>query len=70
MFNRFGDKFITASYDRTCNLWATSSGKLLATLTGHRNAVFCLDFSRFSDRELIATGSLDHTAKIWNSSGH
>lgn len=69
LFNRYGDKFVTASYDRTCNLWAAPSGKLLATLSGHRNAVFCLDFSRYSERELIATGSLDHTGKVWSSSG-
>lgn len=70
MFSKYGDKFATASYDRTCKIWSTDSGNLLSTLTGHRNAVFCLDFSRFSDRELIATGSLDHTAKIWTSKGN
>ena len=69
MFSKYGDKFITASYDRTCNIWNTESGKLISTLSGHRNAVFCLDFSRFSDRELIATGSLDHSIKVWSNSG-
>jgi len=48
MFSKYGDKFITASYDRTCNIWNTKTGKLLSTLSGHRNAVFCIDFSRFS----------------------
>lgn len=69
MFNRYGDKFATASYDRTCRIWNTSTGDLVSSLSGHRNAVFCLDFSRFSDHELIATGSLDHHIKIWTSSG-
>lgn len=23
MFNKYGDKFLTASYDRTCKLWST-----------------------------------------------
>lgn len=70
MFSKYGDKFATASFDRTCNIWSTETGKLYGTLTGHKNAVFCLDFSRFSERELFATGSLDFTAKIWSSSGN
>ena len=69
VFNKYGDKFATASYDRTCRIWDTKSGHLLASLSGHRNAVFCLDFSRFSEKGLIATGSLDHHIKIWTSSG-
>ena len=68
-FNKYGEKFATASYDRTCRIWDTDSGKLLSTLSGHRNAVFCLDFSRFSEKELIATGSLDHGVRVWSSSG-
>lgn len=47
-FNKYGDKFATASYDRTCRIWDSSSGSLLTSIKGHRNAVFCLDFSRFS----------------------
>lgn len=50
-------------------IWETSTGKLLSSFTGHRNAVFCLDFSRFSDQEIVATGSLDHRVKVWSSSG-
>ena len=69
MFSKYGDKFITASYDRLCHIWNTESGKLLSTLSGHRNAVFCLDFSRFSERELVATGSLDWNIKVWSCSG-
>jgi dynein assembly factor with WDR repeat domains 1 len=48
MFSKHGDKFATASFDRTCNIWDTATGKLSSTLSTHKNAVFCLDFSRFS----------------------
>jgi dynein assembly factor with WDR repeat domains 1 len=48
MFSKHGDKFATASFDRTCNIWDTTTGKLCSSLSGHKNAVFCLDFSRFS----------------------
>ena len=48
MFNKYGNKFATASYDRTCRIWDTQTGSLITTLSGHKNAVFSIDFSRFS----------------------
>ena len=29
-FNKAGDKFITGSYDRTCNVWDTVTGEELS----------------------------------------
>lgn len=50
MFSKYGDKFVTASFDRTCNIWDFETGKIQYTLMGHKNAVFSLDFSRFSPK--------------------
>jgi dynein assembly factor with WDR repeat domains 1 len=65
-FNKAGDKFITGSYDRTCKVWATSSGDELLTLEGHKNVVYAIAFNNpFGDK--IVTGSFDKTAKLWNA---
>jgi len=68
-FSKYGNYFATSSYDRTCKIWDTNTGNLVNTLTGHRNAVFCIGFSHFSDNNLIATGSFDHTARLWGLNG-
>lgn len=57
-FNKNGDKFITGSYDRTCKVWDTISGKELLTLEGHKNVVYTMAFNvPFGDK--IVTGSFD-----------
>ena len=57
-FNKNGDKFITGSYDRTCKLWDTTTGNLIHSLEGHKNAVYCMGFNvPFGNR--ICTGSFD-----------
>ena len=68
-FSKYGDYFATSSYDRNCKIWESNSGKLVSTLTGHRNAVFCMNFSHFSDQNFIATGSFDHTVRLWGLNG-
>ncbi|XP_023210836.1 dynein assembly factor with WDR repeat domains 1-like isoform X2 [Centruroides sculpturatus] len=65
-FKKDGTKFITGSYDRTCKIWNTETGKLLNCLEGHTNAVFVLSFNN-PYCNIIATGSFDKTARIWNS---
>lgn len=65
IFNKAGDKFLTGSYDRTCRVWDTTTGKKLLTLAGHNNVVYSLAFNTpFCD--MIATGSFDKTVKIWS----
>ena len=65
-FNKNGDKFITGSYDRTCKVWDTITGKELISLEGHKNVVYTMAFNLpFGDK--IVTGSFDRTAKIWDS---
>jgi hypothetical protein len=44
-FNKGGDRFITGSYDRTCKVWDTASGKELASLEGHKNVVYAISFN-------------------------
>jgi dynein assembly factor with WDR repeat domains 1 len=44
-FNKGGDRFITGSYDRTCKVWESSTGKELATLEGHKNVVYAISFN-------------------------
>ena len=64
-FNKAGDKFITGSYDRTCRVWDTESGKELLSLEEHKNVVYTMAFNNpFGN--LIMTSSFDKTAKIWN----
>jgi WD40 repeat protein len=38
-------RFITGSYDRTCKVWETETCKLLHTLEGHKNMVYCVAFN-------------------------
>ena len=66
-FNRRGDRVLTVEpFPRNCSrLWDTSSGRLIATLTGHRNTVTCCQFS--PDGSYVATSSLDQTVRVWNS---
>ncbi|MEM1002107.1 MAG: hypothetical protein AAGH46_05620, partial [Bacteroidota bacterium] len=61
-----GQKIATASADGTANLWS-ADGKLLNTLAGHRDGVVAVQFSP-DNGDLIATGSYDHTVKLWSSS--
>ena len=54
--------------DGTIKLWDFNTGKLRKTLTGHTQAVCCLDFSKEGD--LIVSGSADHTIKLWDLQGN
>jgi WD40 repeat protein len=60
-----GQRVITASEDKTAKLWDASSGVLIATLSGHGDAVFRAEFS--PDGRSIVTASADKTAKVWNA---
>ena len=44
-FNKGGDRFITGSYDRTCKVWESATGKEVATLEGHKNVVYAISFN-------------------------
>ncbi len=59
-----GDRFATASYDRTIKLWDLT-GECAQTLTGHAAEVISVDFS--ADGRLIASASCDHTIRLWDT---
>jgi dynein assembly factor with WDR repeat domains 1 len=62
-FNKNGDKFITGSYDQTCNVWNTEKGGIIHKLKGHKNVVYAISFNLpYGDK--VATGSFDSTAKV------
>ncbi|MDV3353030.1 TIR domain-containing protein [Leptothoe sp. LEGE 181152] len=62
-----GKTIATASADGTAKLWSTD-GKLLNTLEGHKDGVVSIQFSHDEQNDLIATGSYDHTVKLWSLS--
>ena len=40
-----GFRFITGSYDRTCKVWDTFTGREVAKLDDHKNVVYAIDFN-------------------------
>ena len=62
-----GNIFATTSQDNTVKLWSRD-GKLLRTLTGHKDWVWSVSFSP-NDRK-IATASRDKTVKFWSIDGN
>ena len=38
-------RFITGSYDRTCKVWDTFTGREIAKLEDHKNVVYAIDFN-------------------------
>ncbi|ETO06960.1 WD-40 repeat protein, partial [Reticulomyxa filosa] len=40
--------------------------KLLNIFTGHMNFVYSIDFSTFGDSQVICSGSLDKTIRMWD----
>ncbi|MCS6967084.1 MAG: OmpA family protein [Cytophagales bacterium] len=62
-FSRDGKLMVTSTYGTSVRVWDLSTGKLIATLSGHRQIV---RISRFSPTEdLIASASYDGTVKLW-----
>ncbi|HLW66865.1 MAG TPA: protein kinase, partial [Gemmataceae bacterium] len=57
---------IGSPYPENCvSLWDTATGKIVATLRGHTNAIAALAFSPDSSR--LASASTDQTARLWDS---
>ncbi|KAG0525039.1 hypothetical protein BDA96_06G021200 [Sorghum bicolor] len=54
----------SASFDSTIKLWEVEHGRLLYSLSGHRQPVYSVAFS--PDGEYLASGSLDQCLHIWS----
>jgi WD40 repeat protein len=63
-FRPDGQRFATASDDRTVKLWDPETGQEVFTLRGHTRCVLCVAFS--PDGQRLVTGSIDRTAKVWD----
>ena len=60
----FGDQVLaTGSADRSIKIWASATGALLTTLTGHAGGVLEVAFGRSN---LLASGSDDRTVRLWD----
>uniref|UniRef100_A0A3N7G287 Uncharacterized protein n=1 Tax=Populus trichocarpa TaxID=3694 RepID=A0A3N7G287_POPTR len=49
-------------------LWKIGDGDWKVELNGHEDSVSCLAFS--ADGQLLASGGVGATVRIWDSSGH
>jgi len=45
-------------------VWNANTGELYSTLRGHATEIVCLSFN--PQGNIIATGSMDNTAKLWD----
>jgi len=66
VFSPDGTRVVTRSGDSTAKIWDAASGELLASLAGHRGAVYSAAFSSPAGMRVV-TASEDKTAKIWNA---
>eukprot|EP01134_Creolimax_fragrantissima_P005480 CFRG5480T1 len=56
----------TGSLDHTVRAWDARTGECLKSMTGHNDAILCLALS--SDGRIVATGSDDTTARVFQFS--
>jgi WD40 repeat protein len=54
----------TASFDSTIKLWNIATGRLLATLRGHKAPIISVKFS--ADGKWLLSSSYDKTIRIWD----
>ncbi|MFI6294901.1 caspase family protein [Nonomuraea sp. NPDC050790] len=55
------------SFDAPIRLWDVSTGKLLTALTGHKNGIQDMMFSR--DGKVLVTGAAGGVTKVWDVAG-
>mmetsp|Transcript_2177 Transcript_2177/g.5525 ORF Transcript_2177/g.5525 Transcript_2177/m.5525 type:complete len:870 (-) Transcript_2177:299-2908(-) len=60
--------FVSASHDMTLKVWALS-GEVVAELVGHTAIVYACAAVSVGGAQLIASGSEDNTARLWDPSG-
>eukprot|EP01083_Nonionella_stella_P069988 186964_1 len=57
---------LTASYDQTVMLWNLELRSQVCVFEGHTGTIWAIDFHP-KDPSIIATGSNDHTVRIWTA---
>jgi WD40 repeat protein/transcriptional regulator with XRE-family HTH domain len=64
-FSPDGKQVAAISSGHTAKIWDSANGKLLYTLSGHKNNIYSLTFS--TKENILVTGSLDGTAVVWDA---
>jgi WD40 repeat protein len=60
-----GRRIVSASGDKTVNVWDAASGQLIRTLSGHNGIVFDVAYS--PDGRRIVSTSDDNTVNVWDA---
>ncbi len=66
-FSPDGARLAGATLRRTVHVWDTATGRVIARLAGHTEAVTCVAFS--PDGRRLVTGSDDRTVRLWDPVG-
>ena len=64
-FSSEGDELYSGGIDGTLTKWDMSGRKVAAKMVGHQSAVLSI---AIADKQIVASGSADKTARIWNKS--
>ena len=59
-------RLVSAGNDKTVRLWDLTSASTLATCEGHTDYVRCVSESSQGHGSIWASGSYDHTVRIWD----
>jgi WD40 repeat protein len=64
-FSPDSERLITSSMDGMVRIWNVKSGKLIVSVSAHKDLIIDVTFN--SDGDLFATASADGTARLWAS---